>query len=47
MDEDGMRFLTMKSLYTSETPALHKKLAFTQKSCKQEEFQLSKGNKIS
>jgi len=38
MDEDGMRFLTMKSPFTSETLALHQALKFTQKSCKQEEF---------
>lgn len=46
MDEVVMRVLTMKFLYTSETPTLRHTWTFTQKSCKQEEFQLSKENEI-
>jgi len=47
MDEVGMRLLSMKSLGTSETPALNQPLTFIQKSCKQEGFLLTKENKIS
>ena len=39
MDEVGRRFLSMRSLSTSGTPALHQTMIFAQKSCKQEEFQ--------
>jgi len=42
-----MRLMTMTSLYTFETPALHQTLTFTQKSCNKKNFDLSKENRIS
>ena len=39
MDEVRRRFLSIRSLSTCETPALHQTMIFSQKSCKQEEFQ--------
>lgn len=44
MDEVGMRLLIMKSLFATETPALHQPLTFIHKSGKLEGFQLTKEN---
>ena len=39
MDEFGRRLLAMRSISTFETHTLHQTMIFSQKSCKQEEFQ--------